>query len=87
MLRFQHKLLLGMSLVRLPFCIGTAVPSESSQKFLDLKNLGPQETIRKKQLKASTYTVGSMSSRDASKKRVQSDNSTMHTIQVEKIRP
>jgi hypothetical protein len=35
--------MLGMSLVSLPFRVGTAVPSESSQKFLDLQKLGPQE--------------------------------------------
>jgi hypothetical protein len=38
--------MLGMSLVRLPFCVGTAVPSESSQKFLDLQKLGLQENTR-----------------------------------------
>jgi hypothetical protein len=32
-----------MSLVKLPFCVGTAIPSESSQKFLDLQQLGQQE--------------------------------------------
>jgi hypothetical protein len=42
--------MLGMSLVRLPFCVGAAVPSESSQKFLDLQKLGPQETTRKNKI-------------------------------------
>jgi hypothetical protein len=35
-----------MSLVRLPFCVGTAVPLESSQKLLDSQKLGPQEKTR-----------------------------------------
>ncbi len=34
---------LGASLVRLPFCVGTAVPSESSLKLLDSRKLGRQE--------------------------------------------
>jgi hypothetical protein len=32
-----------MSLVRLLFCVGTAVLSESSQTFLSLQKKGPQE--------------------------------------------
>jgi hypothetical protein len=39
-----------MSLVRLPFRVGTAVPSESYQKFLDLQKLGPQETTCKNKI-------------------------------------
>jgi hypothetical protein len=39
-----------VSLVRPPFCVGTAVPSESSQKFLDLQKLGPQEKTRKNKI-------------------------------------
>ncbi len=34
---------LGMSLVSLPICVWTAVPSESSQQFLELQKLGPQK--------------------------------------------
>jgi hypothetical protein len=34
---------LGMPLVRLPFCVGTAVQSEPSQKFLSLQKMGPLE--------------------------------------------
>jgi hypothetical protein len=33
--------MLGMSLVRLPFCEGTAIPLEPSQKFLDKQKKGP----------------------------------------------
>jgi hypothetical protein len=39
--------MLGMSLVRLQFCKGTAVPSDSSRKFLKLQKKGLQEIIRK----------------------------------------
>ncbi len=42
--------MLGMSFVRLPFCVGTSVPSESSQKFLDLQRLGPQEKTRENKI-------------------------------------
>jgi hypothetical protein len=42
--------MLGMSLVRLPFCVGTAVLSESSQKFLALQKLGLQETMHKNKI-------------------------------------
>jgi hypothetical protein len=38
--------MVGMSLVRLLFCVGTVIPSESSQKLLDLQKLGPQEKTR-----------------------------------------
>jgi hypothetical protein len=76
--------MLGMSLVRLPFCVGTSVPSEASQKFLYSQILGPQEKLAKINfvVQASTYAVGSMSSTDASKEQVQKDNSTTHTIRV-----
>jgi hypothetical protein len=42
--------MLGMSLVRLPFRVGTAIPTESSQEILDLQKLGPQETTRKNKI-------------------------------------
>jgi hypothetical protein len=42
--------MLGMSLVRLPFCVGTSVPSEASQKFLDSQRLGPREKTRKNKI-------------------------------------
>jgi hypothetical protein len=74
-----------MPLVRLPFRIGTAVLSESSQKFLDSQKLGPQEkTCKKKKIvvRASTYAVGSMSATDASEKQVQRDDSAMHVTCV-----
>ncbi len=42
--------MLGMSLVRLPFCIGIAIKLESSQTFLDSQKLGPQGTTRKNKI-------------------------------------
>jgi hypothetical protein len=39
--------MLGMSLVRLPFCKETDVPSESTQKFLNTRKMGWQETTYK----------------------------------------
>jgi hypothetical protein len=39
-----------MSLVRLPFCVGTAVLSESSQKFFGSQKLGPKETTYKNKI-------------------------------------
>jgi hypothetical protein len=35
--------MLGMSLVRLSFRVGTSAPPEGSQEFLDLRILGPRE--------------------------------------------
>jgi hypothetical protein len=62
--------MLGMSLVRLPFHVGTAILLESSQKFLDLQKLGLQKKLAEIIffVQASTYAVGSMFSMDASKK-------------------
>jgi hypothetical protein len=41
---------IGMSLVKIPFCGGTSVPSEASQRFLDSQRLGPQEKPRKNKI-------------------------------------
>jgi hypothetical protein len=77
--------MLGMSLARLPFCVGTSIPSETSQQFLDLRRLGPQEKTPENKIfvmRASTYAVGSMTSMDAFKKRVQRDNYAMHAFRI-----
>jgi hypothetical protein len=42
--------MLGMSPVRLPFHVGTAIWLESSKKFLNLQKMGLQETTRKNKI-------------------------------------
>ncbi len=42
--------MLGMFLVRQPLCIETAVPSESSQKFLDSQKIGIREKTCKNKI-------------------------------------
>ncbi len=39
-----------MSLVRLPFRVGTSIPLETSQQFLNLRRLGPREKTRKNKI-------------------------------------
>jgi hypothetical protein len=74
----------GMSPARLPFRTGTSVPSEPFQQCLDLREMGPGEKTHKNNfvVRASTYDVGSMSSTDAFKKRVQRDDYTTHAFRV-----
>ncbi len=73
--------MLGMSLARLPFRVGTSIPLETSQQFLNLQRLGPREKTRENKnsvVRASTYAFGSMSSTDAFKKQVQRDDYATH---------
>ncbi len=66
-----------------PFCIGTDIPLECSQKgSWFAKNETARNNLRKENfvVRGSTYAIGSMFSMGASKKRVQRNNSAMQMI-------
>ncbi len=59
--------MLSMSLPRLPFLIGTAVPPRHLKFFGCQREMGPQETTRKNEIlfyRTSTYVLGNMPSMD-----------------------
>ncbi len=66
------------------FRTGTSVPLEPSQQCLNLQETGPREKTRKFffVVQASTNAIGSMSSTDAFKKRVQRDDCATHAFRV-----